>query len=138
MKIFDTLLGFLPPWVPFAVIGVLLIGFGGAVRAWGNAREEAGIAKMSASINAATVKTMTEQLDRNQAIADAVDRLTSQRAATIRETIREVHVQPATTVCRDTPAMRALDGRLRYGRDGKGGGAPTAGPPPATVRASSR
>ena len=59
-------------------------------------------------MNAATLKTMTEQLERNQAIAEAVDRLTSQRAESIRETIREVHIQPATTVCRDAPAMRAL------------------------------
>lgn len=138
MKTFDTILGFLPPWVPFCVIGVLLVSLGGAVWAWANAREEAGMAKVSATVNAATIQIVTKQLDRNQAIAEAVDRLTSHRAETIRETIREVHVQPATTVCRDAPAMRALNGRLRYGRDSKGGGPSTARPAPAAVPAPSR
>jgi hypothetical protein len=138
MKIFSAVLSFLPPWVPFAVIGVLLIAAGGAVWAWGNAREEAGTAKISAAINAASLRTMTEQLDRNQAIAERLDKITGQRAETIRETIREVHFQPATSVCRDTPAMRALDGRLHYRPSGDGGGAPTARPPPAAVPTSGR
>ena len=138
MKVFSAVLSFLPPWVPFGVIAVLLVAASGAVWAWGNAREDAGTAKMSAAINAASLKTVTEQLDRNQAIAERLDKITGQRAETIRETIREVHFQPATTVCRDAPAMRALDGRLQYrpGRDG--GGAAAARPPPATVPASGR
>ena len=73
MKVFDNVLSFLPPWVSFAMIGVLLVAASGAVWAWGNAREEAGTAKMSAAINAASLKTMTEQLDRNQAIAERLD-----------------------------------------------------------------
>ena len=135
MKIFSTVLNFLPPWVPFAV---LLVAAGGAVWAWGNAREEAGTAKMSAVINAASLKTVTEQLDRNQAIAERLDKITGQRAETIRETIREVHFQPATTVCRDSPAMRALDGRLRYQPDARGGGAAAAGSAAQAVRPASR
>lgn len=59
MKIFDTILGFLPPWVPFGVIGVLLVSLGGAVWAWANAREEAGMAKVSATVNAATIQIVT-------------------------------------------------------------------------------
>lgn len=138
MKIFSAVLSFLPPWVPFAVIAVLLVAASGAVWAWGNAREDAGTAKMSAVINAASLKTMTEQLDRNQAIADRLDKITGQRAETIRETIREVHFQPATSVCHDAPAMRALDGRLRYQPDARGGGATTAGSAAQAVRPASR
>jgi hypothetical protein len=138
MKIFTTVLDFLPPWVPFAVMGALLVALGGALWAWGNAREEAGAARISAAINAASLKTVTEQLDRNQAIAERLDKLTGYRAETIRETIREVRVQPATTVCRDTPAMRALDGRLQYRPGGDGGGAAAARPASATLSSPRR
>ncbi|MCW5737400.1 MAG: hypothetical protein KIS73_24965 [Enhydrobacter sp.] len=138
MKIFSTVLNFLPPWVPFAVMGALLVTVGGLLWAWGNAREEAGAAKISAAINAASLKTLTEQLDRNQAIAERLDKITGQRAETIRETIREVHFLPATSICRDARAMRALDGRLQYSPGRDGGGAPTARPPPAAVPTSGR
>jgi len=138
MKMFSTVLNFLPPWVPFAVIAVLLVAAGGAVWAWGNAREEAGTAKMSAAINAASLKTITEQLDRNQVIAERLDKITGQRAETIRETIREVHFQPATSVCRDAPAMRALDGRLRYRPDARGSGSAAAGSATQAVRPTIR
>jgi hypothetical protein len=138
MKILSTVLDFLPPWVPFAVTGALLIAVGGALWAWGNAREEAGTAKMSAAVNAASLKTMTEQLERNQAIAERLDRITGQRAETIRETIREVHFQPATSVCRDAPAMRALDGRLRYRTDARGSGSAAAGSAAQAVQPTSR
>jgi len=47
--------------------------------AWGNAREEVGTAKMSATINAASLKAMTEQLDRNQAIAERLDNRPTRR-----------------------------------------------------------
>ena len=106
--------------------------------AWGNAREEAGTAKTSATINAASLKTMTEQLDSNQAIAERLDKITGRRAETIRKTIREVHFQPATSVCRDAPAMRALDGRLRYQPEARGGGATAPGSAAQAVRPASR
>jgi hypothetical protein len=138
MKILRTVLDFLPPWVPFAVVGALLVAVGGALWAWGNAREEAGIAKMSAAVNAASLKTMTEQLDRNQAIAERLDKITGQRAESIRETIREVHFQPPTSVCRDAPAMRALDCRLRYRSDARGSGCAAAGSAAQAVRPTSR
>jgi hypothetical protein len=138
MKILNTVLDFLPPWVPFAVMGALLVAVGGTAWAWGNAREEAGSAKMSAAVNAASLKIMTEQLDRNQAIAERLDKITGQRAETIRETIREVHFQPATSVCRDTPAMRALDGRLLFRPDARGSGTAAAGSAAQAVRPTSR
>ena len=47
--------------------------------AWGNAREEVGTAKMNATINAASLKAMTEQLDRNQAIAERLDNRPTRR-----------------------------------------------------------
>ena len=96
MRILSTVPTLLPPWVPLAVTGALLVAVGGAVLAWGNASEEAATAKVSAAGNAASLMTITEQLDRNQAIAERLDEITGQRAETIRETIREVHYQPAT------------------------------------------
>jgi hypothetical protein len=39
MRILSIILDLLPPWVPFAVMGALLVALGGAVWACGNARE---------------------------------------------------------------------------------------------------
>lgn len=131
----SRLLALLPPWAPLAAIGVLALALGGAIWGWLDAREDLGAAKLSAAVNAASLKTLNEQADRNEAIAQRLDILTVARGETIKETVREIYLQPASDACRQSAPMRALDGRLRYGGNGKGGSAAPAGSPPAALPA---
>lgn len=132
------LLKLLPSWAPIAAIGVLLLALGGVVWGWLDAREDLGAAKVSAAVNAASVKALSDQATLNQGIADRLEQLTAQRAAPIKETIREVYIQPSSTACRDSAPMRALGGRLQYRAGGQGGGAAAAGSPAAAVPAAGR
>lgn len=133
MRIFDTLLGFLPSWVPFAAIAGLAVALVGGFFALKSAWQAEAMASFAASVNGATVKTMSEQAERNQGIAARLDQLTAPRAETIKEIIREVHIQPASDACRNSAAMRALDGRLRYDGGRQARGTATAGSSAAVV-----
>lgn len=126
----------LPPWAPIAAIGVLLLALGGAVWGWLDAREDLGAVKVSAAVNAASAKAMTAQAELNQDIAAKLEQLTAQRAEPIKETVREVYLQPASDACRNSAPMRALNGRLRYQGNGQGGSAPSAGSPATAVPAA--
>jgi hypothetical protein len=130
------LLALLPPWVPLAAAGVLLLALGGAVWGWLDAREDLGAMRVSAAVNAASVKALSDQQALNLGIANRLEQLAVQRAAPIKETVREIYLKPASDACRNSPAMRALDGRLRYGGDGQGGGSAAAGQPAPAVPAT--
>jgi hypothetical protein len=128
----------LPPWAPLAAVGALLLALGGAIWGWLDAREELGAARLSAAVNAASAKAMSEQADLNQALALRLEQLTAARGQTVKETIREVYIQPSSNACRNSAPMRALNGRLRYGGDGQGGGSAAAGSAPAALPTARR
>ena len=79
-----------------------------------DAHEALGKAELKAQINAHTIKTLTDQDERNQRIDSKLEQLAGARDAVTRETVREIYIQPSTDACRNSPAMKALDGRLRY------------------------
>jgi hypothetical protein len=138
MKLFDTLLGYLPSWVPLAVIAGLVAALIGGFFALKSAWQAEATASFAAAVNGAAVRTMNEQVELNQDIAARLDRLTAPRAETIKEIVREIHIQPSSEACRNSAPMRALDGRLRYDGGRQGGGAAAAGPPAAVVPAPGR
>lgn len=94
------------------------------------AHEDLGRAELAAKLNANTIKTLEDQEARNQAIDAKLELLASSRAAGIKETVREIYIQPSSDACRNSPAMRALNGRLQY-RPGDPGGRPAAAAAPA-------
>jgi len=100
------------------------------------AHEALGRAEVAARLNAAAVTALQEQEARNQRLEARLEQLTAARDAATRETVREIYIQPSSDACRRSPAMRALDGRLRYppaGDDGRPAAAATpahAVPPP--------
>lgn len=114
-----------------AIAGVALAAIAG-VLGWLllDAHEALGKAELKAKLNAETVKVLQAQEARNQAIDAKLEQLAQQRSEHTKEVIREVYHAPATTVCRDSPAMRALDGKLQW-RPGNPGGGPAAAPTPA-------
>ncbi len=75
--------------------------------------EALGRADLKARLNADAVTLLQEQDQRNQAIDRRLEQLAVAHDATTRETVREIYVQPSSDACRRSPAMRALDGRLR-------------------------
>ncbi len=99
-----------------------------------------GRADLAARLNAGAVNALQDQERRNQLLEARLEQLSSARDTATRETVREIYVQPASDACRRSPAMRALDGRLRYrpdGGDGRASAAPEAAEPvPATGRSS--
>lgn len=116
-------------------MGVLLVALG--VTGWLllDAHEALGQAKLTAQINADTIEVLRDQDKRNQAIDAKLEQLAQARAAATREVIREVYRAPSTDACRNSPAMRALDGRLQYrpgDPDGRSAAAPAAAQPVPT------
>ncbi len=95
-----------------------------------DAHEALGRAELTARLNANAVTILQDQEGRNQAIDAKLERLSGARDTEIRETVREIYIQPATDACRQSPAMRSLDGKLRYGAGGAGD-RPPAAPAPA-------
>jgi hypothetical protein len=77
------------------------------------AHEALGQANLKARLNADAVTLLQQQDLRNQAIDRRLEQLAAVHDATTRETVREIYVQPSSDACRRSPAMRALDGRLR-------------------------
>lgn len=132
------MLGLVPPWVPIAAAGVLLAALVGGFFALRAAWRAEGEARLAAAVNGATVKTMSEQAEINHGIAQKLDALTAERATTMRETIREIYIQPSSDACRQSDAMRALNGRLHWRPGGQGGGAAAARPPVAAVPPAGR
>jgi hypothetical protein len=83
---------------------------------------------------------LQDQEHRNQRLDARLEQLAAMRDTATRETVREIFIQPSSDACRRSPAMRALDGRLRYRPDGDGGRAASAATPaqpvPPTVGSS--
>jgi len=132
------LLGLLPPWVPVAAIGLLLVALVSGCFVLRASWQAEGAAKFSAAVNAASLRTMSEQAERNQVIGDKLERLTGQRSETIKETIREVYIQPSSETCRQSAPMRALNGRLQYRPNGHSGSAAAAKASPPALSAAGR
>lgn len=124
-----------------AIVAATLAGVAGLLL-WRllDAHAALGRAGLAARLNADAVAALQDQERRNQLLEARLEQLSSARDAATRETVREIYIQPASDACRRSPAMRALDGRLRYradGDDGRAAAAATpAGPVPPTGRPS--
>lgn len=124
-----------------AIVSATLAGIAGLLL-WRllDAHAALGRADLAARLNADAVIALQDQERRNQLLEARLEQLSSARDTATRETVREIYVQPASDACRRSPAMRALDGRLRYrpdGGDGRASAAPApAEPVPATGRPS--
>lgn len=114
-----------------AIVAVTLAGAAGLLL-WRllDTHEALGRAELAARQNADAVTALQVQERLNQQLEARLERLAATRDAATRETVREIYVQPSSDACRRSPAMRALDGRLRY-RPGGDGDRPAAAPAPA-------
>ncbi|HEY4170061.1 MAG TPA: hypothetical protein VGM96_24930 [Reyranella sp.] len=129
MKIFETLLGFLPPWVPFAAVGVLLAGLVGGFFALKASWQEEGAAR----VIAADQKAVIEQRQKDARLsADLVARQAAE-IATLQDkaqtVITRIDNAPKTTGC--GPVMRDASHGVRELFDGTGGA--SAGRQPAAA-----
>ena len=68
MKIFSTVLGLLPPWLPFAAVGVLLLGLAGGFFALKASWQAEGAAKVIAADRQAVI----EQKDKDARLSAAL------------------------------------------------------------------
>ena len=133
MKIFDTLLGFLPSWVPFAALAVLLLGLVGGVFALKASWQAEG----AAHVIAADQEAVIEQQQKDARLsADLVARQAAE-IATLQEKAQTVITRivnaPSTSGC--GPVMRDASHGVRELFDGAGG--KDAGrQPPAAVPGS--
>lgn len=114
-----------------AIVAVTLAGAAGLLL-WRllDTHEALGRAELAARLNADAVTALQVQERLNQQLEARLEHLAATRDAATRETVREIYVQPSSDACRRSPAMRALDGRLRY-RPGGDGDRPPAAPAPA-------
>lgn len=133
MKIFDALLGFLPSWVPFAALGVLLVGLAGGFLAL----EASWRAEGAAQVIAADQKAVIEQQQKDARLsADLVARQAAEIAALqdkAQTVITRIVNAPSTSGC--GPVMRDASRGMRELFDGAGG-APARRQPAAAVPGS--
>ena len=122
MKIFDTLLGLLPSWVPFAAIGVLAIGLAGGFFALKASWQAEG----AASVIAADQKAVIEQQQKDARLSA---KLVANQAAEIaalqdkaQTVITRIDNAPKTTGC--GPVMRDASRGVRELFNGTGGAPP--------------
>jgi hypothetical protein len=133
MKIFDTLLGFLPSWVPFAALGLLLAGLAGGVFALRAAWQAEGAARVIAADQKAVIEQqqkdarLSAELVAKQAVEIAA---LQDKAQTV---ITRIDNAPKTTGC--GPVMRDASRGVRELFDGAGG-APAGRQPAAAVPGS--
>src|SRR5689334_23327695 len=130
---FDALLGFLPSWVPFAVIGVLVAGLVGGFFALKGSWQAEG----AAQVIAADQKAVIEQQQKDARLsADLVARQAAE-IATLQDkaqtVITRIDNAPKTTGC--GPVMRDASHGVRELFDGAGG-APARRQPAAAVPGS--
>lgn len=118
------------------VVLVALLGVSGWMLL--DAHEALGKAELKAKLNADTIKIMADQDERNQKIDAKLDKLSGARDTVTKETVREIYIQPSTDACRKSPAMRALDGRLRYQPANPDGRPGAAAAPPVPLQAPGR
>jgi hypothetical protein len=133
MKIFDTLLGFLPSWVPFAALGLLLAGLAGGVFALRAGWQAEGAARVIAADQKAVIEQqqkdarLSAELVAKQAVEIAA---LQDKAQTV---ITRIDNAPKTTGC--GPVMRDASRGVRELFDGAGG-APAGRQPAAAVPGS--
>ncbi|MBS0524307.1 MAG: hypothetical protein JSS04_11810 [Proteobacteria bacterium] len=132
MKIFDTVLGLLPPWVPFAAIGVLAIGLAGGFFALEASRRAEGAAR----VIAADRKAVIEQQQKDARLsADLVATQAAEIAALqdkARTVITRIDNAPRTTGC--GPVMRDASRGVRELFAGAGRAPPGRQPAAAVPR----
>ncbi len=133
MKFFDTLLGYLPSWVPFAAVGVLLAGLVGGFFALKASWQAEG----AAQVIAAGQRVVIEQQQKDARLsADLVARQAAE-IATLQDkaqtVITRIDNAPKTTGC--GPVMRDASHGVRGLFDGTGG-APAGRQPAAAVPGS--
>ena len=118
--------------IKYAAIGMAVLAAIAGVLGWLllDAHEALGKAELKAKINADTIKTLSDQDERNQRIDARLEQLSGARDTVTKETVREIYIQPSTDACRKSPAMRSLDGKLQY-KPGNPDGGPAAAPAPA-------
>ena len=122
-----------------AIVAATLAGLAGLLL-WRllDAHAALGRADLAARLNASAVTALQDQERRNQLLEARLEQLAAARDAATRETVREIYIQPSSDACRRSPAMRALDGRLRHTAGGGGDRAPAAAAPAEPVSPSGR
>lgn len=104
MKIFDTLLGFLPSWVPFAAIGVLALGLVGGFFALKASWQAEG----AAAVVAADQKAVIEQQQKDARLSSELVANQAARIAALQDKAQTVITRivnaPSTSGC--GPVMR--------------------------------
>lgn len=119
MKILDKLLGFLPPWVPVAAIGVLVLALAGSAWALKNSIEAGGAAK----VIAADQKAVIDQKNRDAALSAAIITRQAEQLAALsvqaNTIVRRIDNAPKTTGC--GPVMRDASRGLHELFNGAGG-----------------
>ena len=133
MKIFDSLIGLLPSWVPFAAIGVLAIGLAGGFFALKASWQAEG----AASVIAADQKAVIEQQQRDAKLsAELVAHQATEIAALqdkAQTVITRIDNAPKTIGC--GPVMRDASRGVRE-LFNSAGGAPAGRRPAAAVPGS--
>lgn len=124
----------------YLAIGAAVLGVIAGILGWLllDAHEALGKAELKAQLNANTVKVLQDQESRNQAIDAKLEQLANARGEVTKEIVREIYHQPATTACVQSPAMRSLDGKLRYDPGHPDGRPPAAAAPAQPVPAPGR
>ena len=104
MKIFDSLLGLLPSWVPFAAVGVLALGLAGGYFALKASWQAEG----AASVIAADQKAVIEQQQKDAKLSAELVAHQATEIASLRDkaqtVITRIDNAPKTTGC--GPVMR--------------------------------
>ena len=121
MKIFDTLLGLLPSWVPFAALAVLLLGLAGGFFALKASWQAEGAAK----VIAADQKAVIEQQQKDARLSADLVAKQAAEIATLHDEAQTVITRivnaPSTSGC--GPVMRDASRGL-HELFGRAGGAP--------------
>jgi hypothetical protein len=119
MKIFDTLLGFLPSWVPFAALAVLLLGLAGGFFALRASWQAEG----AANVIAADQKAVIEQQRKDARLSAELVASQAAEIATLQDKAQTVITRivnaPSTSGC--GPVMRDASHGVRELFDGAGG-----------------
>ena len=130
MKIFETVLGFLPSWVPFAAVGLLLLAVGGGALALRGSWKAEGAAAVLAADKQAVIDQQRRDAELSaEIIARQQQQLTalSVKANTI---VKRIDNAPTTTGC--GPVMRDASRGL-HELFGRAGGADAGRQPAAAV-----
>ena len=114
-----------------ALLTAALLGIAASLLLWRllEAHEALGRAEFSARLNASAVALLQDQEQRNERLDRKLEQLAAARDANIREILRDIYSTPAGDACRRSPAMRALDGRLRHQSRDDGDRPPAAAAP---------